>query len=86
MHRLNRMHIKRRRAGRVERCRYLARDDSALTHTRDHHPAATCVHQIHGAIERLRHGTGNAIGQSAQCFRFDAHHIFPDVFHGRTEC
>ncbi len=78
---LSRMKIQRRRPGRAERGRNLARDDPALAHAGYHHAAAAGIQAFHGALKILRHGTINAVGQFAQRFRFNAYYVGTSGFH-----
>ena len=80
----DRMQIKGGSADRAECGGNFARDDAALAHAGDDNTSAAFEHQIERALEGVAHGAGDAIGEAAQCFRFDADYVFPGAFH-RTE-
>ena len=86
MHRIHGMHEQRRSPGRTQRGRNLARNDAALAHARDHHPAGAGIDQLDGIVESLSHGSRNAVGQRAQRLSLDPDYVFANVFHGRKRC
>ena len=65
----------RRRAGRTQRGRDLARHQPALAHASDHHPALAGLHQVERALKGLCHRPGNALGQRLQRLRLNADYI-----------
>ena len=80
------MHEQCRRPGRTQRSRDLARNDATLAHARDHYPAAAGIDQFDRLVERLGHGTGDAIRQRTQGLSFDPDYVFADMLHGRKRC
>ena len=70
----------------LKRGRDLARNDAALAHARDHHPAAAAVDQLDRIVESRSHRPRNAVGQRAQRLSLDPDYVFANVFHGSKRC
>src|SRR5207253_4982512 len=83
--RLHWVHKQCRRSRRTQSGGNLPGDNSTLAHASHDHAPGAAIDHFHRAIERLRHRSGNTICQSAQCFRLNAHHVFTDVIHERSD-
>src|SRR5450755_2105064 len=83
MHSVDGMHKQRGSAGRTQGGCDLARNDAALAHARDYNPAGADINHLDRLIERRRHWTRNAVGQSTQSFSLDPNNVFANVLHGK---
>src|SRR5437868_2356092 len=79
------MHKQCGSSNRTQSCCNLARNNPALAHASHHHAAAASIHQIHRALESLRHWSGNAVRQCTQRFRLNPNYIFAGMFHGNED-
>src|SRR5215471_9167508 len=81
MHGFGGMKEYRRRAGGTQSRGNLARDDPALAHPADHDATATPIEQVNGAMESVRHGSGDPVRQGAERPGLNPDYIFPYAVH-----
>ncbi len=76
------MHEEGGSSNRTKRGGDFSGDDAALAHAGHDDTATAGIHEFDGVIKGVGHGPGNAVGQGAQRFGFDANDVFTDVLHG----